>query len=167
VVNHRVDWLDPVFVWLSRIGTSGAVWLVIGLVLAALWRRPWFFVRVGAADAIAQLSALGLKHATAVDRPPIRYPEPEPLARVPQDPSFPSGHASSSFACALVLAWAAPRLTAMLLVLAAGIAFSRVYVGVHWPLDIAAGALLGVAVAITLRLLEANPPRLRRAPPAG
>ena len=162
-----MDWLDEVFVWLSRIGTSGAVWLVIGIVLAVLWRRPWLFVMVGAADAVSQLSARGLKEVTDVDRPPVRYPEPEPLARVPQDPSFPSGHAASSFACALVLAWAAPRLAAPLLLLAAGIAFSRVYVGVHWPLDVVAGAVLGVLVAIALRRLEAGRRRSRRAPRGG
>jgi undecaprenyl-diphosphatase len=115
-------------------------------VLALLWRRPWLFVAVGAADVFAQLAARGLKEVTGVDRPPLRYAEPRPLVGVPHDPSFPSGHASSSFACAVVLSLAAPRLAAPLLILAAAIAFSRVYVGVHWPFDVLAGAALGVAI---------------------
>jgi undecaprenyl-diphosphatase len=132
-------------------------------VLAIVRRQPWLFVVVAAADAIAQLSALGLKRLTDVERPPLVYAEPKPIAAVPDEPSFPSGHASSSFACALLLTFAAPRLAVPLLVLAAAIAFSRVYVGVHWPLDILVGAALGVAVAIALRLLEGA---RRRSPPA-
>ena len=86
--------------------------------------------------------------------------------RVPQDHSFPSGHAATSFACATVLALAFPRLAVPLYVLAAAIGFSRIYVGVHYPLDVLGGAVLGIAVAIALRwLVRARPrsPRARRA----
>ena len=67
-----------------------------------------------------------------------------------------------SFACATVLALAVPRLRVPLYALAVLISFSRVYVGVHFPLDVIAGAVLGVAIAIALRTLEAA---LRRSAP--
>jgi undecaprenyl-diphosphatase len=73
--------------------------------------------------------------------------------RSAHDGAFPSGHAATSFAGATVLSFAFPKLAPYLYVLAAAVAFSRVYVGVHYPLDIVGGALLGVVVALGLRYL--------------
>ena len=86
------------------------------------------------------------------DRPPVAHPDPEPLVRVPATFSFPSGHATVSFACATVLALAVPRLAWPLFALAGLIAFSRVYVGVHYPGDVLVGAILGVAVGAAVRV---------------
>jgi undecaprenyl-diphosphatase len=152
-VHHRAGWLNPVFEVLSYIGTQGVIWVVIALVLAAVWRRPYLLVLVAAADVFAQVLSYALKGLTDVDRPPVRYAEPKPLVHVPQDHSFPSGHSASSFACATVLAFAAPRAAVALYLLAAGIAFSRVYVGVHWPLDVLGGAVLGIGIALALVFL--------------
>jgi undecaprenyl-diphosphatase len=60
--------------------------------------------------------------------------------------SFPSGHACSAFAGAWVLTLMWRRIAPLLWTLAALIAFSRVYIGVHYPLDVLAGALVGLAV---------------------
>jgi membrane-associated phospholipid phosphatase len=93
--------------------------------------------------------------------------DPKPLMEVPTTSSFPSGHAATSFACALVLARFAPRLTIPLFILAALIAFSRVYVGVHYPFDVLAGTALGLAVATALPRLLGALRRLRPARQAG
>ena len=175
VVHHRAGWLDPLFEGLSWIGNSALVWLVLALVLAMLWRRPWVFGQVAIASAASDLAAYGLKLAVGRRRPSAVYGQPEPLIHAPQGPSFPSGHAATSFACATTLALLAPRLAPALFVLAAAIAWSRVYVGVHYPLDVLAGAALGVAVALlfralwprTLRWREAGLHRSRRARRAG
>ncbi len=88
--------------------------------------------------------------------------------------SFPSGHAATSFAGAVVLVLLVRRAVPLLFVLAAAVAFSRVYVGVHYPLDVLAGAVLGTTVALAFAAILRAPLRpseaLRRsgaAPPPG
>ena len=153
MVHHRTGALDDVFVWLSRIGMLGFVWIAIGLALALLRRRPVLLVAVLAVDGIADVLARAIKHVVDVQRPAFRYAEPKALVPVPRDHSFPSGHAATSFACATVLALAFPRLAAPLYLLAAAIAFSRVYVGVHYPLDVLGGAALGAAIGATVAVV--------------
>jgi undecaprenyl-diphosphatase len=131
----------------------GFLWLLLALLAAALWRRPSLFGYVFAAYAAAEVGSHVLRRLVGRDRPPVDHPEPEPLVDVPGDPALPSGHASTSFACAAVLAWSTPLPALQLFVLAALVAFSRVYVGAHYPLDAIAGAALGLAVATALRLL--------------
>jgi undecaprenyl-diphosphatase len=162
-----VGWLDWLFVDLSRIGAEGLVWLALALFLAALWRRPSILVLVAAADLAADGLAYVLRDAIGRDRPPVVYPEPAALVRVPHQPAFPSGHSATAFACATVIAWAAPRLRIPAFVLAAAIAWSRVYIGVHWPLDVLGGAVLGVLVSIVLLKLSEALRRSLRARRAG
>jgi undecaprenyl-diphosphatase len=145
--------LDDVFVALSRIGSQGAIWLLIGVLAALYWRRPAIFLYVALADLVAGVSGALLRQAIGRERPPLRFPEPHPLVHVPGNPSFPSGHAATSFACAATLAWLTPLSPIALYALATLIAFSRVYVGVHYPLDVIGGAALGLGVATALRLL--------------
>jgi undecaprenyl-diphosphatase len=128
---------------------------VAALVAAALLRRPPVFVFVAAADLVAGLLAEGLKDV--VDRP---RPHVSHLVALPRTASFPSGHAATSFACATTLGALVPALRLPALVVAAAVAYSRLYVGVHFPLDVLGGAVLGVLTARLL--LAAARPRSRR-----
>jgi membrane-associated phospholipid phosphatase len=139
----------------------------LALLLAVLWRRPWLFGQVAIAAGAADLLAYGIKAAVDRERPSAVYAEPDPLVRAPHDHSFPSGHAATSFACATTLMFFAPRLAPAFFLLAAAIAWSRVYVGVHYPLDVLGGAALGVVVAIALRMLLGALRRSRPGTPAG
>ena len=112
----------------------------------------------------ADLLANGLKLLPDRPRPYVANPDQDPLARAVLEVSFPSGHAATAFAGATALARFLPRRAVPLYLLAAAIAWSRVYVGVHYVSDVLVGAGLGVAT--TLLLLPAIrrlSPRARRA----
>ena len=125
------------------------------------------FLLVATTALTTNLITSAIKLAVERERPPATVLDPEPLVGVPTTSSFPSGHASTSFACAYVITRLAPRLTVVVYLLAALIALSRVYVGVHFPLDVLAGALLGTVVAIALLRLLGALRRSPRAPTAG
>jgi undecaprenyl-diphosphatase len=159
--------LDPLFVGLSYVGSFGLIWLLIAVAISGFsWSRPWLWTRVGVAILVAEGVSAALKEWFDRGRPPLSNPDPEPLVDLPATHSFPSGHATVSFACATVLALAVPRLRVPLYALATLISLSRVYVGVHYPLDVLAGAALGVGIAIALRklaeVLRRSEPKMRR-----
>ena len=136
--------------------TLMSAWWVKGPVLvgvgwcADLKRRRVFPLTAAAATAsffLASWLNYLLKAAVDRSRPPqaIGF---DALVGVPSSPSFPSGHAMSAFAVAGAIAVLAPRLRVPVLALAAAIAFSRVYLGVHFWIDVLAGAALGLAVGV-------------------
>jgi len=166
-------------VWLTQSARVGLLWLAIGVVVALVRRRPELFVPLVAADLLSDAASDVLKAISDRPRPPVIYPLPRPLIGTPHDGSFPSGHATTSFACATVLTAYAPRLAPLWLVLACAVGFSRVYVGVHYPLDVIGGAVLGTLVALgvlalwrrwgarALRMPAAGRRRSRRSPRSG
>ena len=115
---------------------------------------------------LAEVSSRLLKEIVDRDRPFVSEPEPEPIVREPAGQAFPSGHATVSFACAVVLSSALPRLAVPCYVLAAAIAWSRVVTGVHFPLDVLGGAVLGLGVGwLVVRALRTLPAIPRRSAP--
>jgi PAP2 superfamily len=131
---------------LGRIGEHSAVWLVIAIVLA--FADPdngedWIVA------GILGPVAVGLNYVVKLI---VRRPRPvleglPPLGGAPSALSFPSGHAASSFACATAMTRIAPE-AAILYVLAAAIAASRPYLGMHYPSDVIAGAVLGTGLGL-------------------
>ena len=160
LVLQRVGWLNWFFIALSRIGQLGLVWIAIALVLAVLWRRPSLFLTVVVADVIADVLAEVGK--TVFDR---HRPFETQLGPRSSTHSFPSGHSATAFACATVLASLAPRWRGPFYLLAALIALSRVYNGLHYPTDVLAGSALGVLVG--LAVLRLSKRGWRRRPTAG
>ena len=132
--------------WLGRIGEYGAVWFLIGIVLAFVDPdngEDWVV-----AGLLGPIS-IGLNFVVKVI---VRRPRPvlvglPPLGGAPSSLSFPSAHATSSFACATAMTRIAPE-AAILFVLAAAIAACRPYLGMHYPSDVLGGALLGTALGL-------------------
>ena len=165
VVGHRTGWLDPVFVGLSLAGYGGLLWIGLAAGLAAWHRLRIVPFAALAAACVWSADVLTLLLKAVVERPrPFRaLPQVDPLLHGTLGASFPSGHAATSFAGATFLALAAPRLAPALFALAAAVAYSRVYVGVHYPLDVVAGAVLGAAVTLVFRALGPRAGALLRA----
>jgi undecaprenyl-diphosphatase len=95
-----------------------------------------------------------LKPVIGRERPFVQTPAVRVIGGKPADASFPSGHAASSFAAAAVLSVMAPVGRLVWWPLAIAIACSRVYLGVHYPLDVVAGAGVGLASASAVLALK-------------
>lgn len=132
--------------WITRAGTHGLIWIVLAIAVAA-WRRSVLpFVLTVIAVLVADGLAGIVKSIVGEKRPTER----NSLVTIPHSHSFPSGHTATAVAGAIVLSSFAPRLAPLFAVLAAAVAYSRVYVGVHFPLDIVGGAAIGAVTALLL-----------------
>ena len=99
------------------------------------------------------LVAVSMKYAVDRPRPYEVIQAVDPLYR-PFDPSFPSAHAMAAFAGAVAVGRKWRRAMIPLLVLAAAVGFSRVYIGVHYPYDVAGGALIGILIGLVAASLD-------------
>lgn len=150
ISDHRAGWLDPIFLALTAVGYAGLLWVALAVVLPLLRRRPLLPVVLAVGGTVWSVDVLVqiLKEVIERPRPYRTIPDADPLTTFSISYSLPSGHAATSFAGAVMLGVFFRRALPWLLLLAAGVAYSRVYVGVHYPGDVLAGAALGTAWAL-------------------
>ncbi len=135
---------------LGKAGNNGAIWVAIGLLLALFDgadRGAWLIC------AALGPVAIGLNYVVKLV---VRRPRPTleglpPLGGAPSSLSFPSAHATSSFAVATAMT-RVDSLGALAFILAAALSLGRPYLGMHYPSDVLAGALLGVALGLLVPL---------------
>ena len=138
--------LDAIFVGVSYSATAGIVWLALGALL--VWKAHRTDGAAMMLSVILALCICDLVLKPIVDRGrPFDELDLDVLVSLPSTSSFPSGHAVSAFAGAVSLLIMDRRWGIAALVFAALVALSRVYICVHWPTDVIAGAVIGAAVA--------------------
>ncbi len=158
IQSLRTPFLDTFFTVITRLGDEGIVWIALA-VLFLFFKKTR---KIGITMAIALL--LGMIVGNEILKKIFERPRPfdtpgailsadQLLIPRPGQFSFPSGHTTSSFAAAVSIFIYNKKYGIAALVLAVFIAFSRMYVYVHFPTDIMAGTVLGILCALTAALL--------------
>jgi undecaprenyl-diphosphatase len=145
--NRFTDFLFP---FLSRIGNAGAIWLAIAFCLGYRRQTRGFAFMLFFALALAHIISQILKPIIGRPRPFVTHPVAALLIHTPGGYSCPSGHSASSFAAATILFTFDKRIGLAALALAFLIAFSRIFLFVHYPSDTLAGCILGVLCAAAI-----------------
>ena len=153
--------LNYLMIFITSLGNGGLIWIVAALFL--IFQNKNMLKREGFTIAVALIifSVLGL----LILKPIIARPRPfvaqgvDILIKEPMGFSFPSGHTGSSFAAASVIYFYNKKRGLLALILATLIAFSRMYLFVHYPSDIVGGLILGIissriAIKITNEMLK-------------
>jgi decaprenylphosphoryl-5-phosphoribose phosphatase len=142
--------LEDAAIALGKAGNNGLVWLLLGAALALIDSSRWESWLI---CALLGPLAIGLNYAVKLL---VRRPRPvleglPPLGGAPSSLSFPSAHATSSFAVATAMVRVDPAMSAAFLV-AIALALGRPYLGMHYPSDVLAGALLGIVLGLVVPL---------------
>ncbi len=138
------DWIFPLF---SALGDGGFLWLLLAAVLLCrrTWRKQGVLLLLGLAAGFLLVNLL-LKPLVARPRPSW-ISDIVLLVENPTDFSFPSGHTASSFIAAFILLAKWKKAGTAALITASLIAFSRLYLYVHFPSDVLASVLLAASIA--------------------
>lgn len=145
----RTDWLDMLMKSVSSLGDTGWFWVTLGIILMCMERtRKTGAVVLASLLVGAVIGNLMLKPMIARLRPCWLDETVVLLVSSPGDYSFPSGHSMASFEAATSIFIQNRRWGIAALALAAMIAFSRMYLFVHFPSDVLAGILLGIGIAL-------------------
>lgn len=146
--------LDIVMPGLTSLANGGFIWILICLVCIFIKRTK----KCGIVTAVSLIfnfcvCNLFLKKIVARSRPFSQNTMVEILIKLPKDYSFPSGHTSASFAAATAIFLHNKKWGSVAYVLATLIAFSRLYLYVHYPTDVICGALIGIVCALVANVL--------------
>ena len=146
--------LDKIIIVLSTIGDAGLLWIGVAILLICMKK----YRKCGLQVAVAMLLTfivgnLILKNMIHRDRPCWIDPSITLLVKSPSDFSFPSGHSMNGFTASVSILLCDKKLGIVAVILAAAIAFSRLYNFVHFPTDVIAGIVIGIVSALFVNYL--------------
>ena len=157
IVNDYFTWFMK---FVSNIGNSGIIWILITLMLIIYkpTRRIGIICAIALVEEVIVCNGI-IKHLVKRGRPWTKINGLNPLVKKPTDYSFPSGHSSSSFAVGYtMLRKGNKKIGIPAIILAILIAFSRLYVAVHFPSDVVTGIIIGIIFSYvgeySLKLIE-------------
>lgn len=146
--NFTSPLMDGFMTKITSIGNAGCIWIVIGLILLLSNKyRKYGLMLWGTLLLCFLIGNLGMKPLIARERPYNFNEAITLLIDAPIDYSFPSGHTMTSFAAAVILYYMNKKIGIAAYVLAAIIAFSRLYLYVHYPSDVLVGLVIGVLIS--------------------
>ena len=141
----QIGLLDKIMPYITYMGNNGLIWIVISVILLANKKYRYAGVMCILSLILGAFLCDGiLKNIIRRPRPFMSMPNLHLLIPEPSGYSFPSGHATSSFAAAGILYKEFKKYGIYPLILAVLISFSRVYLFVHYPIDVVTGAALGL-----------------------
>lgn len=147
----RTGVLDSILPYLTKLGDGGIFWIIIAIVFLISKKYRLNGIKLGISLLLCLIIGnITLKPLIARIRPFDLNKGIELLISRPTDFSFPSGHTMSSFAAAIIIYNANKKMGIASLILATLIAFSRLYLYVHFPSDILAGMVIGTAISFTV-----------------
>ena len=148
--NVRSDVLTPIMKLITHLGDKGIFWILLAIVLLFFKKTRPLGIMAGIALVFSVLiNNVLIKPNVGRIRPYEVVDGLKLLIERQDDPSFPSGHSGASFAAAVVFLVKGPKkLGIPAIIMAALIAFSRLYVGVHYPTDVICGIITGTCCAI-------------------
>ena len=159
----NLDWTNGFFDWLFPSITDlhkSPYFLLAVVALLGFWiyrerqqAMKWILVLILAAGCADAFSYRVVKAAVNRPRPAEAGMQVTFRTQYHSGSSFPSNHTANVFAAATVLTGAFPAAAPIWFLIAAAVGYSRIYVGVHFPLDVLGGALIGIAIGLILRRL--------------
>ena len=143
--------LDKIMIFLTNLGDAGILWIVVAVLLLFFKKTRRCGILMGISLLCGVILGNGfLHHLVARQRPcwidtsiPLLIPNPS-------DYSFPSGHTLASFEAAIMVFMHNKKWGIGAILIALGIAFSRMYLFVHFPTDILGGAILGTCISLAV-----------------
>lgn len=154
--NMRSEWMDSFMKFMTIVGDLMLVWAVV-LVVYLLFKKQERNAKVIAFSLALSFifNQLLLKNIVRRPRPFVNHTQLSPIIHKPTSFSFPSSHSATSFAVASAIHWIKLPGYIMGYILAGLIAFSRVYLCVHYPSDILVGAVVGcLATVVAAKLVD-------------
>ena len=141
--------LDKIMLFITSLGNDGLFWIGIAVLMVFFKKYRKCAFSIGVALILMEFIGNGIvKDLVMRDRPCWIDPTVELLLKAPSSYSFPSGHTFAGFASAVTIFLNHKKEGIAAIVIAALIAFSRMYLFVHFPTDVLASIVLGTAIAV-------------------